>query len=51
MFENKDVRNKQINIRLTSKERQLLCKIAFEKELTLSSLIRYIINEYLENNK
>lgn len=43
-------KNKQVNVRLTEKEKELLDNLAKENNTTLSKLLRVIISEYLVKN-
>lgn len=51
MFNITENRNKQVNVRLTEKEKELLDNLAKENNTTISKLLRIIINEYLNTNK
>ena len=42
---------KKVNIRLTEKELEELKTISNERKMCLSDLIRYILEDYIRNNK
>lgn len=50
MFNITENKNKQVNVRLTEKEKELLDNLAKENNTTLSKLLRVIISEYLVKN-
>lgn len=45
----KEKRDKQLQIRLTEKEKNLLVQLAKEKDMNVTQFIFYLIQNYLEN--